>query len=206
MKRLLPAYAAGAIVVAAGVVHGLMTDRWKMSEVRRDMAARVPAVPAHVNGWVGEELPLDGRHLTIAEADSHLARRYRRGDDSKEVTLILLSGRGAVMAVHTPDVCFANVGYRMEGTARPIALTRGDRFWAARFRRDGEPGTFSVLWGWSDGGRWQAPEDARNELGRRKALYKLYVVCPNSGNDDDDAARRLLTDLLPDLHRTLALP
>jgi hypothetical protein len=205
---------AAGLLLLSGVVHGLRTDRWGMSESRAAMADRLTTIPAQVGEWSGEDVPLDPRLLRYAEADAALQRRYRRppqDGERTEATLIVLSGRSAPLAAHTPDICFENSGYRMEGEPQRFKpeSAGGDSFWQARFARPGQPGAFQVYWAWSDGGSWLAADDARLEFARRPALYKLYLVCPlttATKPNHPDPAQRLLADLLPDLHRCLTSP
>jgi hypothetical protein len=202
------------IIILSGLVHGLRTDRWWVSDARQQLAARVPTLPAKVADWTSVDLPLDDWQLKIVEADAYLHRRYTRkipGQEPAEVTLILLSGRAASLSVHTPDVCFGNSGYQMDG--EPIAFMpetangRDDSFWQARFRKPDESGDFRVYWAWCDGGKWLAAADARSEFAHRSALYKLYLVCPLSRDPAKlDPAQQLFTDLLPELHRCLTAP
>jgi len=173
-------------------------------------------VPLRVGDWVGEDVPLDERQVRLAQADAALSRRYvrkRTGREPDDVTVILLSGRPAPLAVHTPDVCFANIGYAMDGEPRAhnpeVDGKRRDSLWQARFTKASDPLPRRVYWGWSEGKHWRAADDPRGDYNRSRGLYKLYLVCalPRSlGPDDEDPAQELLTDLLPAMNTTLALP
>lgn len=216
MTRYFPAIAAAAIVVLAGLVHGLRTDRWWVSAERQRMAERVQQLPAKVGEWVADESPLDERQMAIAQADAAVSRRYvrqRPGRERDEVTLILMSGRAQPLAVHTPDICFANVGYQMDGEPRvfnpEVDGKRPHSFWAARFSKPSDPLPRRVYWSWSDGGRWRAADNPRGDYSRARGLYKLYLVCPLPtplGPDELDPAQQLLADILPDMSRTLTQP
>jgi hypothetical protein len=205
---------AAGLLLLSGVVHGLRTDRWGISQPRAAMPARLANLPATVGDWTGEDVPIDPRQIRYAEADAALQRRFvrhRPGEERIEATLVVLCGRPAPLAAHTPDICFQNSGYRMAGEPRVFTPehSRGDSFWQARFSRPGEQGAFEVYWSWSEGGAWIAADDARLEFGRGRALYKLYLACPldpAAKPGDPDPAQRLLADLLPDLHRCLTSP
>lgn len=209
----LVALAAGLLVLS-GLVYGLQTDRWGMSQARHSLASKITSLPARIGDWTGEDLPLDPRQIRYAEADACVQRRYvreRKGGARIEATLILMSGRPAPISVHTPDVCFGNSGYRMRGEPsvfRP-ATSRDDSFWQARFSKPTDSAVFQVYWGWSDGGNWRAADDARLEFSRSGALCKIYLLCPASHSEtpaDSDPARQLMIDLLPVLHRCLTSP
>lgn len=215
-SRFALAVVGAGILILSGLVHGMRSDRWWVSAARQDLAARVPTVPANVGDWSSQDLPLDEWQLKIVEADAHVHRRYARkipGQQPAEVTLILLAGRAASLAVHTPDVCFGNSGYQMDGEPSVFlpetAHGRDDSFWQARFRKPNESAGFRVYWAWSDGGKWLAAVDARTEFAHRSALYKLYLVCPLPRDLKPaqlDPAQQLLTDLLPELHHRLTAP
>lgn len=206
-SRAVVAVSAGLLLAASGFVHGWKTDRWRTSQARMEFAQRVPSIPDRIGAWSSEDLPFDDRQLRLAEADAFIHRRYvRAGSTAETVTLIVLAGRAAPLAVHTPDVCFGNIGYHMDGDAVAKTWTEtGDSFWQARFYRPPDRGAFRVYWGWSDGGAWQAAADARSRFARRPALYKLYLVGPMT-NDERDPARQFLTEALPHLNRCLANP
>ncbi len=211
-RGLTVALAAGLLIIS-GIVYGLRTDRWSMSERRVEMAANLEKLPIQIGDWTGKDLPLDPRVKRYAEADAILQRRYARQEDAKQIeaTLIILTGRAAAISVHTPEICFANSGYRLEGEPEIFAPKQGDgdSFWQARFAKPADSRTVAVYWAWSDGGKWLAAGDARSEFARSRALYKLYLVCrpsPAENSTQRDAAQELFVDLLPELHRCLATP
>lgn len=205
---------AACLLAISGLVYGLQTDRWGMSEARNLLASKITSLPIRIGDWIGDDMPLDPRLMRYAEADAWLQRRYvreRSGEAKIEATLILMSGRPAAISVHTPDVCFGNSGFRMEGQPRVFRpqSERDDSLWQARFSKSADSAAFHVYWGWSNDGRWHAAEDARLEFSRSRALCKIYLLCPASHSEmpaDSDAARQLMTDLLPVLHHCLTSP
>jgi hypothetical protein len=83
-----------------------------------------------------------------------------------------------------------------------------DEFLAATFRKgdDAAPDQLRIVWAWSAGGPWQAPEVARLVFARYPALYKLYLIRPLTSPDeplDRDPCFDFLRALLPELQRSL---
>ncbi len=203
------------MIAIGGLVHGLVTDRWFVAEVRQEMAGRAADLPRVMGNWVGEDLRVLERHQRVADADVLLARRYVKSPphgEPFEVVLVLFVGRSQPMSVHTPDLCFPNTGYHMDSPARvynpEVEGQRRHSFWFARFHKPGESPRW-VYWSWSDGRRWRAADDPRSEFRHCRGLYKLYLVgsMPRwiDGEEMDDV-QIFLRDVLPELQNRLAVP
>src|SRR5438045_1400994 len=94
--------AAGLVLVmAAGVVHGLWTNRWSDHAVLEAAGARLREVPRGIGDWTGEDQEIDPDRLARAEAAGSLLRTYT-GPDGQKVSVVLLCGRFGPLAVHTP--------------------------------------------------------------------------------------------------------
>ena len=68
MTRFLLALAASALVIVCGVVHGYWTDRWQQQPAETAAAAaRMDALPLHIDDWSGEALTVkDPRAAGVA--------------------------------------------------------------------------------------------------------------------------------------------
>src|SRR4051812_25369800 len=91
LTYILTIPAAGLLcVVASGALHGIQSGRWSSPALLSRAAARVSAVPAEVNvdGWRKERLELSDRELTLAEATTGVAVRYRTDDADGEPAII----------------------------------------------------------------------------------------------------------------------
>jgi hypothetical protein len=212
LSRMLPIWAALVAVLLAGMVHAIWTDRWGTGGADPLAAARLAAVPLIVGDWVGEPLEIDQRQLTRAEINHHLLRRYVNRRTGREVSVLLVSGRGGPIAVHTPEICFAGSGYEL--VARPVRYTLpgsspAPEFWTATFRKGGPVAEhLRIYWAWNAAGTWQAPENARLALARFPTVYKLYVMRSTAGRPDEgtdaDPTPEFLKVLLPAMQQGFA--
>lgn len=214
IKPYLPLSAFLVAVMAAGVAHGLYTDRWGQSPDRAAAAARLANVPATIGPWVGEDRPLDDEEVRRAGVDGYLLRTYRSSTTRQVVTLFVVCGRPGPVSVHTPDVCYQASGYAMaaeparESIALPGAAPAG--VWSTSMAKPSAavPEALAVRWAWRtrDAG-WQAPDRPRVTFARSGILYKMYVLTDRVGASRPgraDPATEFLSLALPTLDRALA--
>jgi hypothetical protein len=189
VQRTGPLAAGMVLVLAAGLVHGLWTDRWSNNADLEAAAGRLRAVPLDLESWTGRAQEFDTERIARAEAAGHLSRIYE-GPDGQKVSVVMLCGRFGPLAVHTPDICYGGAGYEMLGVpARfnvPLSETSRAEVWTARFHRPGSPGDppLRVVWAWSAGKGWLAPKLPRWTFRREPVLYKLYVAREMSRADE----------------------
>ncbi len=196
-----------AVVVAHGVAHGLLTDRWSASDEPAASAARLADVPLAVGDWDGEDLSLDPRHQAVGEIRGYLLRRYVRRGDRATVSLLVVCGKPGPISVHTPDVCYRGAGFDPAAAPERQRVGAGE-FWAAEFRKRNAavPARLRILWGWNDRGGWRAGDHPRFAYGRAPALFKLYVVRelgPADARPGADPGAEFLRELLPVLDEKL---
>jgi Protein of unknown function (DUF3485) len=182
MTRLLPLIVAVSAVVAAGVMHGLRTDRWGAKADVKAAAARLDDVPLKVGEWEGRPMEIDARQLTVAEADGHLSRYYVHRRTGAEVAVVVLCGRPGPLSLHSPEVCYAGAGFSISGDRQTLPLTgEGSppaELFNARFVKPGAaPETLNVFWAWkASDGNWAANSNPRVAYVRSTVLYKLYLI------------------------------
>jgi hypothetical protein len=209
MRFLFSVLAASLILGVSGGIHGLVTERWGVSERLRTAASRLEAVPLCVGEWQGQSVDIDARMLTLADVAGCLARSYVHPTKG-EVRLLFLCGRPGPIWVHTPDMCYPGIGYSLVGEPERSAVPNGTdsgsaAFWTARFRRQGPTSDpIRIFWSWNAEDQWSAPDHARVTLWRSTLLYKLYVIRRMSNLDEPlegDACIDLLRDLLPEVQK-----
>src|SRR5207248_10835164 len=98
-----------AVVLAAGLVHGLWSDRWGDNRDLEAAAARLRQVPRRVGEWQGHDKAIEADRVARAEAVGYLHRTYA-GPGGQAVSVVLLCGRFGPLSVHTPDVCYGGGG------------------------------------------------------------------------------------------------
>jgi hypothetical protein len=217
MPRTVGLLAGLAVVLGAGWVHGVWTQRWAKSADLEAAAARMARLPGDLDGWTAEPGEEDHEALAAAGAEGWWIRRYTHRRTGAHVDVVLLCGRGGRLCVHRPEHCYSGAGYEM--TASPsrhrVAGTDGGpaaELWSARFSKEDLAGTvrLRIFWSWFAGGTWQAPDNPRWSLASLPALYKLYVIRELSPGPvrrpEDDPATAFVDVLVPALTRALGGP
>src|SRR5260370_5182040 len=108
-RSYLPLIVFAGLVLAAGTIHGALTDRWSASTSVAEAARRLDAVPQTLADWHGEEAPLDTDNLQSLQSagiKGHLSRRYRNIVTGERISLLIVCGRPGPISVHTPDICY----------------------------------------------------------------------------------------------------
>ncbi|MFO0966058.1 MAG: exosortase-associated EpsI family protein [Gemmataceae bacterium] len=199
-----------ALILGAGLVHGLWAERWYESQDLEDASARVALVPREFGDWVGKDAEADAGSFAQAGARSYLVRNYTNKRTHASFLVILMCGRPGKMAVHRPEVCYQGAGYEMMERPRPYAVKTelGDdlgSFWTARFDKGGVS-DLRLYWGWAANGPWQATAEPRWQFRGESYLYKLYVSHDAAGAGPllpDGPAQDFLRRLTPELRKVL---
>jgi hypothetical protein len=203
--------AALTIILAAGLVHGSWTNRWRVAPEMAARADRLESIPMVIGEWTATKRALTPRERTIAGAVGYISRNYTSSSRRGSVSVLLLCGLPGAMAAHTPQVCYPDVGYTL-GDASDFRHDYGPTPSRAHFRtavatRSGtNPSVLRIFWSWNDSQGWSAPENARGKFASASALCKLYVVRETSGvigDPRDDVCTDFLTLFLPEVDRLL---
>src|SRR5262245_41016947 len=153
MLRVLPAVAAVALVVAAGLVHGFWTDRWGVDKAVAAAADSLDRVPRTLGDWQAE--PLEGDQSGAPGLAGQLYLRYVNRLTRESVSVALVCGRPGPVCIHTPDVCYAASGHTVgkisqqevkldKATAR-LFTAEASKVQAAEQMR------LRIFWCWFDG-------------------------------------------------------
>jgi len=207
----LPAAVIAIVVIGSGVVHGIWTDRWHTSGSSNELADRLNALPLEIGAWTGTDASLSDSDREMAELAGSVLRHYVSRETPEAATVLLMCGRPGPISVHPPTACYQGAGYRIEGNPRrhrvirndATAGTMSDTLFVADFRKplSQGPGRVRIYWGWSDDGRWTAPDHPRMTFAGVPALCKLYVthelsdVEPADVSDADPFLQMLLTEI-----------
>lgn len=213
MRRFLPLVCALVLLAGSGVGQRLWSGAWSLSNEPAAAAARLEAVPLTVGDWEAMDKPLDKRQLDRAEATGSLSRLYRQRGSGAEVSVLIICGRPGPVCVHTPDICYAGLGFQVAGAESRYKYEGDDapaaEFVAANFEKTDAIGKerLRIYWGWKGGSGWLAPNNPRLALGAAKALYKIYLVyrpLPGTELTAKDPCQDLMRDLLPELEKALS--
>jgi hypothetical protein len=204
------------LLVSAGLVHGVLTNRWSTPAELKAAAARCENVPLSMGEWKGgpgQSIPNEA--IKLAGIEGYVARRYTH-PKLGEVHLLLVCGRPGPISVHTPDICFPAEGFKLVGKPRKTLVTPSGgepsgEFWTAEFKSPNPAGpTIRAFWAWGNGGAWSAPGGSfgpRWGFGGSTYLYKLYVTSTIPRVDDPietDPSLDFLNVLLPELRPALS--
>lgn len=210
MIRMLPILAALAAVGAAGVVHGIWTERWHNPA---EITARLDQVSMNLGDWQGEAREL--ATSALGPIAGCLARHYVHQRTGARITVSLVCGRPGPVAIHTPDVCYVASGFAEENSTRfspPLgAALPSAEFKTSQFvrTRTADQTTLRVFWSWNAGGAWTVSETPRFAFAREPVLYKLHLVrelaLPAEPLDNDPCVE-FLQLFLPELQKKVISP
>lgn len=213
MFRSAPLLVAIVVIVGAGFIHGMWTERWSSSQELDDAVARLEGLPERVGAWHAQPIEIDAKALKQAGAAGHWLRRFTHTRTGATVTIILLCGRTGQMAVHRPEHCYRGAGYEMSAPPAHKTLDfvkQGSaQLWTARFVKDdpASPVQLRIFWSWFADGAWRAPESPRLAFAGKSVLFKLYAVHELTGpaqRVEDDPCLDLLHALLPEIARSIS--
>jgi hypothetical protein len=214
MQRLIPLLTALIILLGAGLVHGLWTDRWQKSSVLEAAVARMDGLPSELGDWQSEEVPIPAGDLTLSGAEGAWIRRFTLRHTNHSILVMLLCGRTSAMCAHRPENCYSGAGYDLDAPPRhygPRTSSGADlgEFWSGRFVKEDAVGEqqLRIFWSWLSNGQWQAPSSPRWHFAGKPYLYKLYVLRDagyRNEKSDDAPAVDFLRQLIPALTQRLA--
>jgi hypothetical protein len=213
IARIAPLLVALAVILGAGLLHGVWTERWSPSQELDEAVARLDGLPERFGAWQAQPIDIDAKTLKQAGAAGHWLRRLTHARTGATVTILLLCGRTAQMAVHRPEHCYRGAGYEMSAPAAHQAVNFGDdrsaELWTARFVKDDPAGAgqLRIFWSWFADGTWRAPDSPRLAFAGLPLLFKLYAVRELTGplqRVEDDPCLDLLRELLPEINKAIS--
>jgi hypothetical protein len=183
MLRTLPYVLVLGMLIASGLAHGLITERWSDPPDPDAQAAIFARVPMVIDDWDGRTIDTDDDRLP-EEIGNALLRRYVNRVDGSVVTVFLSVGRpGPMVAGHLPVSCYPGAGYDLVGSSIKQSILSGPsspkaQFWVSNFSKTQRavPEHLRVFWSWSGSGTWEIPDRPRLAFAHYQKLYKLYVI------------------------------
>ncbi len=82
-------------------------------------------LPMQIEGWLGQEVPIDEEIVRATDTDAHISRRYSKRNSLESVSLWIASGvKARDLAPHRPEVCYSGAGWtRMARCEMELPLT-----------------------------------------------------------------------------------
>ncbi len=198
-------------VILPGIAHGFLTDRWFVSRQLEEFTASLANVPRDIPDWQGEDVTIDPGQIEQANISAYVARRFTHRTSRKQISVLLCCGRSGPISVHSPEICYGGAGFNVINPETKFSLNNPaltGEFKDSTFLKAGPvPEYLEIYWAWNGKGTWDVPAEPRVAFGGQPALYKLYVVCPFSKEDQrkeaQEACQSFIEVLLPELRKTL---
>jgi hypothetical protein len=198
-----------------GIIHGRMNRRWGGRQELPELAARLKELPTEIGPWhMRAEQPLAPAAEAMLECAGYVSRQYENRKTGEVVTMAVLLGPAGPISVHTPDVCYSSQEYtiRQAPEQTQFGANEGshDELFSTTLQSTRlDAGYLRVYYGWSAGGPWSAPPDARFAFAGRPYLYKLQVAGSLSSpvaEKASDPCLNFIKELLPVVRQYLVEP
>ena len=167
----------------SGWLHGRLVNRWGNAELLEAAAAKLDQpLPERLGAWRLVETPaIEPGALEILQSVGHLQGVYSNDQTGESLAIQVVAGPSGPMSAHTPEICYAGQEYKIAGerTMTTVVDRNGKQhsLWqlhalAQHIRRP----DLQVLYGWSDGGTWDATNGPRIAFGGLPVLYKIQLA------------------------------
>ena len=196
-----------ALTAAPAVVQGVLTRRWSATTDLSGAATQLVDFPAHFGDWQqqGEEEKVPEEALRELQCAGCFNRHYVNQRLGRDVTVIVMVGPAGPLIRHPPEICYGNRANQLLAKPVDVELTTSDAVHhRLRLLRYANPravsGEFSVCYGWSENGAWDAPAYPRVVFGGAPMLFKMQVLTTDSLPKDGGlppATAQFLNDFLP---------
>ena len=186
-----------AVVAAFGLAEAICSGRFNTNA-----PAQLDRLPLTLDDWQGQEIETPERTRRLSEADEIITRRYVHASTGQIVDVTLLVGRSGPLAVHTPEVCYGNVGLQLTAPPERATYPLNDggmaTLWSARLeRRPLADLRLRSVWGWAAGGQWLAPDNPRFALAGQPRAGKLLIAWPADEPEPTGLIEVLLAEVSP---------
>ncbi len=199
--------------VAAGLLHGRLTNSWKQSPTSRVARERLAAaLPQDFGNWrFDHEAEFPPAVLEILEQPAYFSRVYQHVQTGDTVTVVVIVGQPGPVSVHTPEICYSSRDYTVAGDRQKQEIVAADgrrhELWKLSLdanQADALP--LEVMYGWTTGTAWEATDRPRYAFGGLSHLYKLQLAAvapPRRREGDFNPVQDFLTGFLSQLQPQL---
>jgi hypothetical protein len=214
MKYTLITTVAVTLLVGGRVLQ----DQWK--EKSGSVQVRLETIAHELNGWEARDYDLEGQQASWAQLSGYINREYVHRSTGRKLAMLLVWGRPDPVSQHTPDQCYPSAGFAPVSEMEREAIDAeppqpAGEFFSRDYAKSGpDPTRLRIYWAWNADGRWQAPDDPHDALGRHRqfytygggVLFKLYIIRDVSAEGDArdaDTCKEFLRLFLPEFRRQL---
>ena len=194
------------LILLGGVAHGVLSNRWGVSENIQALGSQLNSIPMEIGPWkCSEEGKLEDRVIYgILEATGYISRVYVHQATSETITVFLVFGPKGPIAVHTPEICYSARDVTQTSERQPVPADydgKDGQLWKLGFETNSiDKRKMNVYYGWSDGGAWQAAKSPR--FWRTDYLYKIQTSCQAVGKKED-STDEFLKVFLPEVRAVM---
>jgi hypothetical protein len=194
------------VTLAAGAVHGRLTQRWGPAPDLVAASRHLAEFPKQVGDWqILSDKPMEATTVRMLSCAGYVNRQYVNRKTGKTVWIAVMLGPSGPIAVHTPEVCYSSRDYSINEPRHRMSLVDADgrthTFWSLSFRSD-TPSTdkLQVDYAWFayDQDQWKASTSPRFEFAGKRLLFKLQIAAltPAAGNTGPDPCEDFLSAFL----------
>ena len=187
----------------SGAIQGWMSNRWGPSRDMLAAAEKLQGIPDRIGDWqLQSSGDIEENTAKLLQCAGYIFREYRNEQTGESVRVAVLLGPSGPISVHMPEICYSGAGYSVASKTERVAVSTGqgsdEEFWAVNLRNnDLNAVALRVYYGWSTGGPWSAPDDARLKFVGSPYLYKIQLasdVPPGTDLATNDTCRSFLRD------------
>ena len=194
-----------ALLLLGGAAHGLLSNRWGISEDIVSLGKKLSEIPTEIGPWkCTQDSKLEENVEKMLEAKGYISRLYTHQTTGESVSVFVVFGPKGPIAVHTPEVCYSAraVTQTSERTATPVEPEfKEGNLWKLAFETNTvDKRKMNVFYGWSEGGPWQAAANPR--FWRTDYLYKIQTSCQAAGKKED-STDEFFKLFLPELRKQM---
>jgi len=111
----IAAVAASLLMLALGLGYRVLAGRLTTPVTTPSISpAALERLPWQLDGWTGQDVPLDEEIVRATDTDAHISRRYLRREGLDSVYLYIASGvKARDLMPHRPEVCYVGNGWTL---------------------------------------------------------------------------------------------
>ncbi len=202
--------AALVLTLAAGLLHGRISQRWRRDEQMLAAGQLLRDFPAQFGRWTMEDsFELSDVVVNELQCSGYFVRRYVDQETGQHVTVAVLVGPAGPISVHTPEICYSSRDWQLRGVRQASRVRDGSgnesEFWSLTMESTRlEGGLLRVAYAWTADGRWRAVESPRFRFAGQPRLFKFQLATAlESGESEEEPEQFFLKQFVPAMNQYL---